>query len=282
MSDQRNPWEVPEWRAIGRECKLARHLLGSGVTALGRANYADKAGEYYIAFFGLAVGLERLAKLILVANHAISHNGQMPEERTIRAFGHNLKELMNEVDVVVRAANLTLIFPRPRDDICTKIMECLDSFADAKVGRYANFSALYSQNVTSNEPINKWWIEVAELILKQYYYGKRTQMQIETNAAVIDSQISGFTLVQFISETEGVIQDVKSASLRTGQTQLVQKFGRYHTLLIVRWLAEVFSKLTDEACQRHGHIAFSGMSEFFDTYKVEDQFLKRRKIWPLI
>jgi hypothetical protein len=35
---------------------------------LGRANYANKFGEYYTAFFGLSIGLERLAKLVLVAD----------------------------------------------------------------------------------------------------------------------------------------------------------------------------------------------------------------------
>ena len=94
MPGQRNPWDIPEWHAIGRETALVRHLIGSGVTALGRANYADKKGEYYTAFFGLSVGLERLAKLILVADYVISNSGQMPEERVVRRFGHKLVELM--------------------------------------------------------------------------------------------------------------------------------------------------------------------------------------------
>jgi hypothetical protein len=90
MPEAKNPWDLPEWHAIRREAALVRHLVGSGVTALGRASYADKLGEYYTAFFGLSVGLERLCKLALVADHAISHNGGMPQEGVVSRFGHKL------------------------------------------------------------------------------------------------------------------------------------------------------------------------------------------------
>jgi hypothetical protein len=58
MLAELNPWDAPEWHALKREAALVRHLLGSGVTSLGRANYADNMGEYYTALFGLSVGLE--------------------------------------------------------------------------------------------------------------------------------------------------------------------------------------------------------------------------------
>ena len=131
MPGQRNPWDIPEWHAIGRETALVRHLIGSGVTALGRANYADKKGEYYTAFFGLSVGLERLAKLILVADYVISNSGQMPEERVVRRFGHKLVELMQAANGVVEKYNLNLGYKRPTTAISQQIVECLDAFADA-------------------------------------------------------------------------------------------------------------------------------------------------------
>jgi hypothetical protein len=83
---------------------------------LGRASYADKFGEYYTAFFGLSVGLERLCKLALVADHAISHNGQMPDERVVRRFGHKLVDLMDAVAGVAHERKLTLkyLVPSPQ------------------------------------------------------------------------------------------------------------------------------------------------------------------------
>src|SRR4051812_27168648 len=139
MSKQDNPWNIPEWHSIRREAALVRHLVGSGATALGRASYADKMGEYYTAFFGLSVGLERLAKLILVADFSISNGGVMPTEKIVRQYGHELANLMDIVSDLVPKHSLKLDYPRPADPISTKIVECLDSFADASRGRYANF-----------------------------------------------------------------------------------------------------------------------------------------------
>ena len=157
MVDQGNPWDIPEWHSISREAALVRHLIGSGVTSLGKANYADKEGEYYTAFFGLSIGLERLAKLILVADYAISNHGQMPAEQVIRSFGHKLVSLLNTVGDVSAKHSLRLNYPRPTAQISTAIVECLDAFADAKRGRYANFAALGDPNLGQEEPIRKWW-----------------------------------------------------------------------------------------------------------------------------
>jgi hypothetical protein len=281
MRGEANPWDIPEWHAIGREAALVRHLVGSGVTALGRANYADKSGEYYTAFFGLSVGLERLAKLIQVADHAISNRGQMPDERIVRKFGHRLFELANAADTVVQKHKLRLDFPRPTSAISAKIIECLDSFADAGRGRYANFVSLGNPNLGEEEPIRKWWGEVAELILKEHYYGKQAQGRVEARAKVVDTLMSPFTTALYINETGEAMQDVLSSSIRTGQTDIVQRFGRYYALTVIRWLAEVFSGLSRSACYTHNIDAFFGAWEYLQTYTVDDSFLKTRKIWPL-
>jgi hypothetical protein len=281
MLGKKDPWDIPEWHAIGREAALVRSLIGSGVTAQGRANYANQSGEYYTAFFGLSIGLERLAKLILVVDHAISNGGQMPHQQVVKKFGHKLVDLTNIVDTLLRKHQLSLEFSRPTDAVSAKIVECLDAFADAGRGRYANFASLGDPNLSQEEPIRKWWGEVAELILRKHYYGKQVQARVEARAQDIDAMISPFSLVRYISETGDPMQDVLSSSIRTGQTAIVQKFGRYYTLTLARWLAEVFSDLSRTACYNHNIDAFFGVWEYFQSYTVEDSFLKTRKVWPL-
>ncbi|MGP2848120.1 hypothetical protein ACTVKH_09810 [Serratia marcescens] len=277
----RNPWEVPEWHALGREASLVRHLIGSGATAIGRANYADKMGEYYTAFFGLSVGLERLSKLILVADYAIDNKGKMPSEQVLKDFGHKLIGLTNEVENISQKMQLSLRYSRPTQEIPQKILECLDSFADARRGRYANFASLDNPNLTSDEPINKWWGEVAESILEKHYYGKVAQKRVEGSAELIDAIISPFTMVMHTNESGDAMQDVKSVSIRTGQNAIVQKWGRYHSLSIARWLATVLSELSHIACYKHRIDAFFGLNELLNSYTVDDSFLKTRKVWPL-
>jgi hypothetical protein len=282
MANGRNPWDIPEWRALSRESSLVRHLVGSGATALGRANYADQTGEYYTAFFGLSVGLERLAKLILVTDHALLNKGELPQQSVVSQFGHELSALMDAAEAVQLRHAVNVRYPRPQTEISKKIIECLDAFADARRGRYANFAALGDPNLGDEfEPIRKWWTEVAELILQEHYYGKPAQKRIEDSAQIVATAMSGYTSVLYVNETGDAMQDLHSASARTGQTELVQKFGRYYTLTIVRWLSDLFSELSFIACYTNKMDALFGHREFFDAYTVDDSFPKNRKIWPL-
>lgn len=281
MPAQRNLWQIPEWYSVGREAALVRHLVGSGVTALGRANYADKIGEYYTAFFGLSVGMERLAKLILVTDYSIANSGRMPEEKVVRKFGHKLADLLKAVDEISQRQNLELTYERPFNSICSQVVECLDSFADAGRGRYANFAALGDPNLNIDEPIQRWWRDVAEMILRKHYYGKPAQQRIESRAKQVDELTSPFMMVRYINESGDLMQDVFSASVRTGQTEIVQRYGRYYTLVVIRWLADVFREIADAASYTHGINAFYGASEYVQTYTVEDNFLRTRKVWPL-
>ena len=278
----RNPWDIPEWHAIRRESALVRDLIGSGATALGSANYADKLGQYYTAFFGLSVGIERLCKLVLVVDHALRHRGAMPAESVVRQYGHCLTKLMNTIDRLALESGVQLTYQRPKDLIALNIVGCLDSFADARRGRYANFGSLDTPSLNDDEPIRNWWEIVAATILARHYENKPIQRQVESRATVIDSMISEYSQVLFMDESGQTMQDVKTASIRTGQTKVVQRYGRYHALTIVRWLSDVYSQLARSAAYHHRIDAFFGSWEFLQTYTVDDHFLKNRKVWPLV
>jgi hypothetical protein len=278
-----DPLKNPEWQALARECGLVSQLLGSGVTALGKANYADGKGNYYVAFFGLSVGMERLAKLILVADYALQNSGRLPQEKEIKRFGHKIVTLLEKVNEISHQHRLSLSYSRPTDQISQAIVDCLDSFADAGLGRYANFQALGDPNFNKEfEPITKWWKNVAEVILEKHYYGTSREKKVTRNAAVINQLIGNISSVLYHNETGEVMQDIQTASTRTGQTNMIQSYGRYYTLRIVRWMADVFDKLTHTACHGHGIDVLFGHYEHFNSYCVDDSFLKTRKHWPLV
>jgi hypothetical protein len=281
MATQCTLHDVPGWHFLGREAALVRDLIGSGVTALGRANYADKVGDYYNAFFGLSIGLERLAKLILVVDHAVSNSGQMPDERVVRRYGHKLFDLMNAIEAVLTKYSLNLEYSRPNSPICTGILGCLDAFADAGRGRYANFVALGNPSLGTNEPIRNWWNEVGEAILLAHYYDKPIQVRVEKKARMVEAMMGSVSTVFHTAETGGAMLDIFTASVRTGQTGVVQRYGRYYALCVVRWLAEILSRLSREAFHTHHIEAFFGLWEYFYGYRVENSMLRTRKIWPL-
>jgi hypothetical protein len=277
-----NPLQMPEWQALARECKLVRQLLGSGVTALGKANYADGKGNYYLGFFGVSVGLERLAKLILVAEYSIKNTGSLPDEKVIRKFGHNIKALLNEVGRVEKANSLSIEYKKPADSISESVIECLDSFADAQKGRYANFASLGDPDLKDQfEPIRRWWKDVADPILKAHFDGTARAKRVESNARIIGELLGSYSSVLHIGEDGSVIDNVQSASLRTGQTELVQTYGRFYTLRIARWMSDVFYELTHYGCYSKNVACLFGHYEHFNTFRVGDSFLKSRKVWPL-
>jgi hypothetical protein len=49
----------------------------------------------------------------------------------------------------------------------------------------------------------------------------------------------------------------------------------------VRWLAEVFSKLSRSACHAHDLDAFFAVWEHVESFTVGDNFLKTQEVWPL-
>lgn len=279
MASRADPITLPEWQALHREASLVSQLIGAGVTALGRASYGSGFGEYYTAFFGLSIGIERLAKLILVVDHALANAGVLPDQKAVRGFGHDLKALTNKAGQIAAQHQLKLKYARPQDPICWAALACLDSFASASKGRYANFEAIGNPSFDpAQEPVNKWWAEVVKPILTKHHCGKKG---VKARASVIDAMIGEASLVQFRSETGGALSDVATASERTGQTRWAQKYGRYYTLCIVRWLSNIFEELAREAACGKGMNALFGHWESFNTYTVTDDFLLTRKTWPL-
>jgi hypothetical protein len=277
-----DPRTLPEWRALHREASLVSQLIGAGATALGRATYGSGLGEYYTAFFGLSIGIERLAKLILVADHAIDNAGALPSQKVVSKFRHNLKKLCNEAEQIALKHKLKLDHPRPTEPICWKAVECLDSFAEASKGRYANFEAIGNPAFDpALEPVNKWWAEVIEPILDKHYRGKNAELRVKRGAMIVDAMFGDHSAVFHIAESGQAMDDLAVASERTGQTEWAQKYGRFYTLCVVRWLAGIFYELTNFAVYRQGIAGLSGHYEFFDGYQTEDNFLRNRKIWPL-
>jgi len=72
---------------------------GQGVTMLGRASYAHP-GLYMQAFLGLSLGLERMGKLIFLADHAIRNGGTFPTDQDLRKIGHDLTSLLTKCEAI--------------------------------------------------------------------------------------------------------------------------------------------------------------------------------------
>lgn len=123
----------PRFIAFNREAELAKHLTCSGLTALRKATPGGP-GIYYDAFFGLSVGLERLAKLAWLIDDCIRRNGTFPTEKDLKTVGHDIRKLIKEAQLIRRIQSAYSTFPK--DSITDHIIECLSEFAEGT--RYYN------------------------------------------------------------------------------------------------------------------------------------------------
>ncbi|WP_439636773.1 hypothetical protein [Oceanicaulis sp.] len=272
--------EDPTWQALHRECTLVHQILGSGATSIGRANYADKRGEYYIAFFALSTGIERLSKIIITINYMLKEEGKTPENSYFRKFGHNIELLISECKDIHTKSEYNVKVDPPEDEITNGIINSLNAFSDARRGRYANFTSLRDPDFAEQqEPLRGWWIEVAERILNKHFRGTWLEERAIQNAKKIQKHFGEMMFIEHTSEDGSPMRDLYSASLRTGETKCLQKYSRYYTLVIIRWLSELLISISFYAYQSGIKAAF-GHWEIFYPYCNDDKYLKTRKTWP--
>ena len=261
-----------EWHFINLEATFVKHLIDSGIEALGNANYSGKGRSDYVrAFLEISVGMERLGKLIIVADYALNNQGSMPVHKYLRDFGHNLKKIFDMIDKIEKTQQLQIDYARPTDHLETTIVDNLNAFA-AGLGRYATFSCMKNPSNDQDEPVRKWWVEVAEEILREHYYGKEIEKEVIDNARVVQNMY-GPTFVYFIDETGMPIRSTLDSSIKTGKNKIVQEWSVFHVLTIIRWLAGIYQKISVKAgnsVQR----GFLGSDEIYACYLQDDIDIK--------
>jgi hypothetical protein len=265
------------WHALGREAGLAAGQIATGVTALGKASYTDK-GRYAQAFFGLSIGLERMAKLILIADHCIENQGRFLTDRELRAFGHDVQALLTHCEPIARKYRDGKEFAtRPSSAIHDGIVLTLSEFG--KISRYYNLDLVAGgRGAQLPEPIGAWWKRVGVPILEKHYAPAAKKRDAD-NAAAIGALLGPVTLVLHHDETGNQITDLAEASALTGATRIVQKYGQLYSLQLVRWLAFTISELSHVGAYRKRIEALLGLNEPFIPFMNDDSYLKSRTSW---
>jgi len=264
------------FQALANEAALAAEHLAIGATAIGKANYAQRA-YYYQAFFSLSLGIERSCKLALALDYIHKHGGSFPDHRYFRGFGHNLDLLWSELNDL--STQVKLKWQNPTTQIHKSIIQILSDFAN-NVTRYYNLEILSSATPMANtDPILAWF----ELVVQPCYLkfvSDRRKLSIERNASLIHQAMNEFTLTRHTSETGAELRDVYSASRQTGIWEASSKYVRWHVLQLCRFIGEVLSEQAYLLLVQ-GQSDIPHMSEFFATFYNSDTYLKSRKNWSI-
>lgn len=263
-------------RAVQREAQLAAEQVGYGVTVLGKATHAE-TGRYTQAFFALSIGLERMGKLAIVADHAIKHAGVFPTDKKLRAIGHNIESLLDKCEEISNSMESSREYcARPDDEIHHGIEMCLSSFA-IKL-RYYNLNHLVGASSDQKDPIALWWEKVAVPICIRHYSEKQRE-QDQAEGAFMEAVMGERSYVLHTTEDGHPIHDLQTLFGRRNATRVVQKYGRMYTLQIARWLASILFELSHKGAYGHRIEALLGLHEPFGMFINEDRDLRDWKRW---
>lgn len=267
----------PERRALQREAQLAAQQLASGVTIIGRANHAQ-IGLYSQAFFELAIGLERLGKLIVVADHAVNSNGSFPTNDYLKQISHDLRKLLPKCELIGETTDASRRWAsRPADPIHKGIEETLSEFSIRL--RYYNLDYITRAAGQQLDPIAMWWKKVAEPIC-ELHYSERKRMNDAAKAGVIAETLAKYSIIRQYREDGTELADFDFFS-RPSATAVVQKYGRLYTLQIVRWLAAILRDLCDRGAYKERIEPLLGLGEPFRKFNNDDKCFRDVKTWSI-
>jgi len=266
------------WQAISREAAVASEHLAIGVTALGRANYAQHA-YYGQAFFALTTGIERSAKLALIIDYFLLH-GKFPSNRKIRGYGHNLRDLLDSMDEIAPRYNLSGSYRLPRSPIHNQIVAILSNFA-TNITRYYNLDLVTGEtgSVSLNDPINEWFKHVALPMIEIHSLNSRME-KLGYNASIVDELMNDKTSVSYHSETGEDITSVYKAVMQKSITDITTPYVRLHVMQIIRFIGHLLSALGDSALEKKSE-EIPCVADFFRIYNNNDKYFKERKTWSI-
>lgn len=263
------------FRTLIEEAQFTNQILGSGVTLLGKANYAEK-GFYFTSFTAISTGLERIGKLCLILDYYIDNDGQFPTEKELKyEIGHDLEKLYKKsIKLISKHKIEHQYFEKVESEICKRILNILSKFA--KGDRYSNLNSLVNSKYKS-DPIFEW----NENIDKKIYelrVSKRKKQKIEFNSKIVGQLLSPISHVSYFSESRKEINEVEQASFLTGVYESVSKYRQLYVLQIIRYWVIILRDLQYKAMElRKGDIPY--FSEIFVTFYNSDNYFLTRKTY---
>lgn len=246
---------------LGRETELASKTVGDGLTLLRKYSFGG-FGYFYSGIFSLTIGLERIAKLILLIDYYRSNNNTFPtDNKYLKKLSHNLCELFTEV----RKVNSNLGAPVNeeifQDQVTKNIINILSDFA--KFHRYYNLDVLQGQSYQANEPLARWDNEVNKEILSRHFRMTAKLQKLHDSYFAMQP-----ATVHFVREDGCVITNLCEYADNIVRIECKQTYSFLYSYRLVRFVSRVFRQID---CFQ--------LSELLAIYCNMDSYAKKRKIF---
>lgn len=238
------------------------------MTSIRRLSFENQ-GRAFEGFFGLANGIERTAKLILVTDH-YANTGSFPGPKQLKAFGHDLTELVRHVEKVSESWNVAGDSSPSRDEGSESVITFLTRFA--LTDRYFNLNRL-SQGDASviDDPLSRW---VA--LVKRHAPSPRKIRRVEEEQREVASRLDARLAIQvnFAAMSGDRINSLESATIQAHEDEWVGVQGVLLAVRPLRFLARTIGRLNNV----REPVPF--YSEIFFDWLAPDSVLRKRRGFP--
>lgn len=272
------PIHSAQWNAFIREAAIASQSISAGLNALRKANYAA-TGLYSHAFFSLSIGLERLLKLIFILDYIVENHGKFPDESVLkRKFRHNIALLFSyaqSVDLKMQSRNDR--YPLPENGIESDIVDFITKFSEGT--RYYNLNYLAGAPIkgSTKDPIAEWYEKVGLRILEKHY-SKAKKAKDEAVAELNELVLGPYSRVLHTAEDGSPLESMQTAVLQTGKNKVMQKYGTFYCVRIVRFLYMLLYDLEGPAQATGVDVPY--LHELFFPFLNDDKYLLSLRTFP--
>jgi len=243
-----------------KEASLSSSMLSIGLNSLKQANFLDK-GLYYLSFFNLSIGIERLLKLIYIQNYRNENHYKFPSNEQLKKYSHNIYELYNDV-LKYKPENLKYNL---NDEMYDKIIKMLSRFA--KTSRYYNLDVLTNKKKES-DPLVEWG-NIQSSIQERYEL-----FNTERSYLSIAKQLAPFSVIRSIGEDNKWITSHYDYFCKIDITMQIHKYAVLYLYKIIRYLVVLLAEIEK----------LPDLSNIFLIFKVfeSDEEIIKHENWFLI
>jgi hypothetical protein len=267
----------PRFIAFNREVELAKRLTCSGLTAIRKAS-ARRPGIYYDAFFGLSIGLERLAKLVWLIDECVTRGGKFPTDGDLKKLGHDILALLDKA-MTIRSSRQHQIGGAERvlsgDAVTLAVIKFLSDFA--KATRYFNIDFMVGgKSKNMGDPVAVWHETVGKAVLAIPEISAKGSRRRVRAAAFADAFAPA---IVFATGPDGnSVTDVAALSLSEQEAEEINKQAQWKLLGIVRFLCLLLIDLSESAIAG-SHDFIPDLREHLGFFCGDDPIIRRYKAW---
>lgn len=247
------------------EGHLVAEMLAQGVSWINKV-YKNKQTLYYMVFFNLSIGFERLLKLILIT-HKVYRNEDISYDY-IKKLGHKLNTLQQDVLKITELYS-PLSFDKNRISfpIHNAIINELNDFANRT--RYHNLDKLGQKNIF--DPITSWKKNVIKYIqendIKRYSLSKEDKE--------LASKLDACTVFDMQN-----IASWKDMMIQSKEDPQIEKFLRLYIMQIIREYSQLLIEISNFGWEeRNENIPY--FKEIFCWLVQTDSWYKSHKTYSI-